>query len=872
MACCSSSRTRVTVGDTPAFFGETTVPLRAGCLSTRACWATCISLLLNFKGDSIMIKCFLSHSSSDKERYVRIVASKLHRDVRILDEDTFEAGMQPIEEIARLLNETALFVIFLSSHALDSTWVQQELAGAKALFDQSKLEKIYPIIIESGLTHADPRIPNWMRESLNIQPILNPTIAARKISSRLIEISWRFHPRLKERAEIFVGRNDSIRQFEERIDNFSLQKPISIIASGLPSIGRKSLLKFALRKSNVIRASFEFPSIVLSQLDNIEDLIIKTLDLGLTASTISDFTQNTSISDKTNFAMNLFREIINEKERILIEDQGILILPDGQLVDWFSEILNGLANESFLFFIIASRYRPNASMNRTNPLTFSVNVSEMDLSERNGLMVRYSKFLDIYLTTNEYEYFSDLLTGYPEQVLFAMDMVGDQGIFEAKRNSHVIQRYGSDKAKVVLDSYQNDRATLDFIYLLSRFEFISYEVLFDIVDEQQYGEMLKGLLASSICERIGNSPDYIRVNEVIRDYISRNRFGLPTGFEDSLGRHVRSFIERYRDDSSDVSDYLLSTQESLKSGGEIPEDLIIPSVFVKTIKRLYDEDRKYSDALVLADRVLVREKFLHANTISHIRFIKCQCLARLRKKEFFDEVRKIKNPNGWLLYGFYYRLSGDVLKAEENLKRVLQKNPRDPRAMGELVLVYMQGEEYQMAFDLARDNYYNRPGNPINANSYLACLMARDWTPENRSEIESVINNLEIDSSERAREMVASAKARLIAYFDGDEPGAMTAIENTIQQFPEINYPLLTKADLAVHFSDREKLREAVEDLEPNTGKNAQAYRSLVKFKAILLAMDHKPAEARSLVQRELRGLSTSVLDRLIERINQFAA
>ena len=56
-----------------------------------------------------MIKCFLSHSSKDKERYVRIVADNLRSDATILDERTFEKGMMTIEEIQKALNETSLF-------------------------------------------------------------------------------------------------------------------------------------------------------------------------------------------------------------------------------------------------------------------------------------------------------------------------------------------------------------------------------------------------------------------------------------------------------------------------------------------------------------------------------------------------------------------------------------------------------------------------------------------------------------------------------------------------------------------------------------------------------------------------------------------
>lgn len=211
-----------------------------------------------------MIKCFLSHSSDDKKRYVREVARRMKKEVKVFDEETFEQGMSPIEEIIKGLDESSLFVLFISDAALETPWVKLELDKAKGLLDEAKLARIYPIIIDPNITYLDARIPDWMREDLNIQPILKPSVAARRINTRLTELSWAFHPRLKERQQIFVGRNEQIKEIEERLDDFSKKTPIVLISSGLPSIGRKSLLQHALRKSNLVRDSYECPIVSLS--------------------------------------------------------------------------------------------------------------------------------------------------------------------------------------------------------------------------------------------------------------------------------------------------------------------------------------------------------------------------------------------------------------------------------------------------------------------------------------------------------------------------------------------------------------------------------------------------------------------------------
>lgn len=819
-----------------------------------------------------MIKCFLSHSSRDKDSYVRLVASRLRKEVKVFDEETFEAGMETAEEIARGLDESTLFIIFLSKAALESRWVQDELANAKSRFDATQIQRIYPIIIDSSVRHDDKRIPEWMRESLNIQPILKPTIAARKINARLLELSWSTHPRLRERREIFVGRNELIEQIEERLDDFTRQSPIALIASGLPAIGRKTLLQKSLKKANLVRESYEFPTITLSSLDSIEDFLLKVADLGFLPGNLPSLSAKT-VPEKLELVKDAALDVVREGERILIEDHGVLVQGTGELVDWFAQILEALSPRAHLTFCIASQFRPKPSLNRTFPLAYSVAVKEMDAAERNGLLARYARFEALDLPRQELEFFADLLTGLPEQALFAVDLIKEQGLFEAKRQSHTVQQYGSDKAQVVLERYKERKLELNLIYLLSRFEFLSYEVLFDIVPEPKYGSVLNTLLASSICERLGSSSDYVRVNEVIRDYVSRNRFGLPSEFEDSISRHVKRFVEQYQDDNHDISDYLFSAQEALRAGNNLPEDMLVPSVFVKTIKRIYDEERGYSDAVILADRVLLRERYLHESTVNHVRFIQCQSLARLRASRFFDEVRKVPEPDRSFLYGFHYRLAGDYAKAEENLLKVLSRDRRrrDPRAVGELVLVYMQSDEYGKALELSRENYENRPSNPINANNYFACLIMRPRSKDNREQLENIVTRLSIDPSERATEMTDSMRARLIAYYDDDEVESMRLIDSAVRRHANIDYPLLTKADLAVHFGNVEKLREAVTALERTTGPNAQSYRTFVKFKAMLLAMEGRPEEGRKLIKKELSGLIPSALQRLNEKLDALA-
>ena len=820
-----------------------------------------------------MIKCFLSHSSKDKERYVRIVADNLRSDATILDERTFEKGMMTIEEIQKALNETSLFIIFLSRHALESEWVQNELANARELLEQKQLDRIYPIIIDSELTYNDLRIPKWMKDELNIQPIHSPKVAARKINVRLTELAWKFHPRLKERQGIFVGRNELIQQIEERLDDFNQLYPIALIASGLPSIGRKSILQYAMIKANLVKSAYKFISLTLAHQDSIEDFLLKIVDTGVYAISQSQkyIIFSGSLEEKVLFAKEVFSAVAAEQERIIIEDHGVIIQRDGEIVDWFKDILISLETTGHLMFCITTQIRPNPALNRIFPNIFTFAVKELEEPERKGLLKRYLAFQDIdSLKIDDLKFFSDLLTGYPQQIFFAVDQIKELGIKTAKGNSHLIQQYASDKAKIILDSYKHNPEIIDFILLLAKFEFVSYEVLFKIVDEIKYNIILQELLINSICEHIGKASEYIRVNEVIRDYISRSRFELDNKFNFAIKKYAHEFVKNYTDDNFDISGYLFSAKEALLNGEDIPDQLILPSVFIRAIKKLYDEDRNYKEAIILADRVLLKEGFLHKNTVDYVRFLKCQALARLQNgSNFFTEVHKLSNGSEQeFLTGFYYRLAGKSTQAEEHLNASLErKKYKDPKVIGELIRVYMQNEDYQRAYAYAEENYNNRPGNIINSNDYFTCVLMQDDDRNQRATLDRIIERLSIDPSDKAQEVAISMKARVYAFYDNDIVTSFDMLNEAIYKFPKVAYPLLTKADLAVYYKDLANLKEAVDSLETIVNKHAQTYRSFIRYKACFLAMGNHLQEAIKLIDVELKGLNKISIERLKDKL-----
>lgn len=711
-----------------------------------------------------MIKCFLSHSSSDKQTYLRHVVSSLNQDSIIYDEITFEEGLDPAEEIIANLNETDLFVIFLSEDSLKSTWVQQEIQLAKGLFDEGKLSRIFPIIIDAKISYEDHRIPKWMQDTKNIQHIVSPKIAARKISQRLTVIAWETHPDLKQKNNFFVGRNDKVSNVEIRLDDFSKAPVTCFFVSGLPEIGRRSFIKYSLTKSNIIKDYYNFLSISLEQNNSIEDFILKLIDLGFSDYSIEGNLFNQSLNEKINHCVNILKYLKKQKERLLIEDSGVLILSDGSLNEWFKNIIEQLKTENYLSITIASKYKPTRIYHEEQ--YFHQELSELSKIERNGFLKRYSSFLGVELEHDDLLFFSSILSGYPEQVRYTVDIIKIEGLYEAKRQSHKIQEYASDKAKVILEDFKDDQEVLDLLYLLSKFDFISYKLLFELVSIEDYYSKLSLLLSNSICEKIGNNSDYIRVNNIIKEYILRNNFGKTHKFDKVLNEHVDKFILEESFDDKDLSDINFSIQKALKDGKDIPQKLLIPSYFLKTIIELYNKKgiNNYKECIRLADRALENKDYIDENIVNKIYFYKCQSLARLKDTDFFNVVKYIvDSANNSFLRGFYNRLIGNPDQAIKDYEFVLTKRPNDLRVKGELILLYMQKDLHSQALHLAKNLYDTYPNNPVNAHNYLQCLIHGNKQDLNIDLIGHVISNLERVNSDKAIEMSYSAKAHLLA-------------------------------------------------------------------------------------------------------------
>lgn len=795
-----------------------------------------------------MRRVFLSHSSKDKERYLRPLLDKLSKDAGterfVYDEVTFEAGLENEELIIDWLSRSDLFVLFLSNDSLNSSWVKKEILEASDLQSLGQIKKIYPIIIDPSITHEDRRIPDWMRDTYNLRFVSKPAVAARKIISMMREISWKQTPKLKEKQQFFVGRNDLINTLESRLDNYDIPSPNTLVATGMEYIGRRTFLKKGLTKLDLIEDSYAFPSLKLDAHQSIEDFIKLLDDFGMTSLDLIDIDLlKMSKDEKTDLAVNLLLEINRSKDIVLIKDEGAIISPTREISSWFVQVNDRLSEKSSnIFLCVISRYRTNQGYLFKRNVIFSMHVPELSLQERKGLLKRYSSLIGLNLDNKDMNYVSSFFSGLPEEIIYTCDLIKENGIDYVKRNVQMITDYSDRKVSSIMAEYEKDITARSFLALVASFDFVSYELLQNIVGSNtEYNNLIEEFFAKGICDNLGSNGEYLVLNSAIKNYILRQRIPLTKEFQERIKRHVEEFVVTYdkNEDGRDVSDVFFSLKEALVNGNakSTPESqMLIPSHYLKSMKELYDKRNRDQEVVKLADKILEQEEYMDDHIIREIRYFLCSSLARLKNERFKSEVQSISGAEHKFLFGFYYRQVGRDEEAARSLSEALNLRPIFSRAKRELVTVYQNMDEYDKAYELAKGNYEENRNNEYHIQAYFQILLhTKELELEEKDIIMSrLLEDIGKIDSEKAKNMYSIMEIEYTFYIKRDIESAKTLVDSAVMYSSDNLYMLLCQFDIYEKANDVNKLKQILGSLKNNIGSpNTKFYKEYQKCRAI---------------------------------------
>lgn len=675
-------------------------------------------------------------------------------------------------------------------------------------------------------------------------------------------------PNPKKTKKIFVGRNELVRAIEERMDDFDISTPSILNASGLKKIGRASLLRRAIEKCSIVDASYESPHIILSNGESIEDLILKLYDLGFSSDKNVYDLFKIKYEQKLTLCSNLIDDINNSGEILLIHDDGCLIDYKGDIRGWFNDIANKMQESNKLQWIVASTRRVFPPVARSKDYIFCVNVPELSITERKGLFRRVLQVYGIELSSEDLAKFSGLLTGFPEQVFFLCEQIADLGTEEAWKHSHEITNFNSERASIILSGYSDNKDVLDFIYLLSKFEFIIHKFLFSIEEREEFTDILQDLITRSICDYVGTDKEFIRLNDSIRDYIQRNRLEVSSRYKKKLEDHLKDFIESPDVFSDDLSDLSYSIKESIKTGLVPPEKYLIPSHYLKSIRELYHYKKQLNKMIELSDKFLENEEAIDNHIVQDVRYYLCLALARKRDNRFLKEVHKIQGPEHDFLMGFYYRLTNRPKEAIDRFNKCLANRVVENRAKRELVQVLIYIGDYQAAGSLAKDNYEDFPSNPYHIQAYLSTLIHskndNDNDNDNEKIILGLIEELKVLGTDVSLEMAEIGRAEYLARYKNNYSEAKATISDAVSRFKDSHYPLLTQAFLAAKNGDLETLERAYKEINNLSSKRNISADTLHRLEAEILALRGNIDKAIRLIKTKLINYPEKSLEEII--------
>ncbi|MGY8563865.1 TIR domain-containing protein [Paracidovorax citrulli] len=819
------------------------------------------------------MKAFLSHSSADKEGYVRIVASHLQADDVVYDEVTFESGEITLNEIIRGLDESTVFCLFISDSSLESTWVTQEVEGASLRLKSGSLKYVYPIVIDRNIRHDDPRIPKWLSNNYNLRLVPRPVVAARRIHQKLRQASWSKHPKLRERQTVFVGRNAQIEAFERRFDDFSKAKPVASVVGGAPAIGRRALIVSALRKLSLLGSDGDPPVLHLDRHASIEDFIASLLDLGASADSLSELNLGIrNFDEKIEIAVRLLKDLSSFKERVVILDEGCLITFERALAPWFSSIVSNpeLAGRPLLF--VASRWALHpGSARASEAAVFSCTLGELDPSERRRLFARLLEIDSLALNAVDFDAFADLLHGFPDEVFFAVDLISRYGVRGALDRSNEIVEFNGEKAAMLIRPFESNEAALNVIRLLAQSEVFSVEFLCQIFDEDKLVPIIGELVSEHVCELIGAEGEFVRLADAVRDHTKRNNLALAPELRKAVKDAVAKDIREGHWDDYDSSRVAFLVESSLASGEELDPKVMIPSHMLRAIKELYYGRGKLKRAVELADVLLAKERDLAPELVQDVRYYLCLVLARLRDPRALEEAHRIRGDEHHFILGYYYRLVGRQKEAIERLTKIVDGRFVGVRAKRELVEVLLQMEQYDEARDMARRNYEENRTNQFHIQAYFRALVLGSSPERHRSQLVVLCQELEAVGSEQARQMAMISRALIAARCD-NKVHAIDLIDDAIAAFPKVIYPVLAKADIAVSFRNESALVDAVQRLQrlvddgvTLSGKTLSIHRSH------LAAMQGNLPSATKIADEVSKNFTDEARTRLLEKLQTLA-
>lgn len=492
-----------------------------------------------------MIKAFISHSSEQKQ-FVLDLVETLGRDYCIVDCYNFSSAYQTINEIYDKIDKSTVFVLLLSKASLSSEWVKEEIRYVRDKLEPGCLERFWPFIIDENLSIEE--CPEWMRKDkcFNLKKYKSYKILAHDIEQKFRRIIWSKNPKRKQLETLMVGRNKDIDNFENIYQSARGMNLRSLVISGRDGVGKDMFISKCLDKIGGYDAESTPFCINLGNKEGVENFIIQ---LNLITRTYDEKQLMTvlggSTSEKTSSAANLVNELLNTNSVLSINDDLSCVLPNRKLADWLINLVEKSDMVNKLGLFIKSHKILDSFSETEHPFFGHINLNPLDSKDR--LKLFYS-LLRIYNLTDiseeDAKWFVGKLLLSPSQLVKAVEALSCKPLALVKKDIDTLISWGDTQINPMVEHFFQDEESKHLLIILSKLDFVSYEILENIFEERiiEVMEKMNEMIDFGIVSVFGPQEQFFRLDHYLSDYIKRCHIKLPCDLDNLLNEVLEKKI------------------------------------------------------------------------------------------------------------------------------------------------------------------------------------------------------------------------------------------------------------------------------------------------------------------------------------------
>lgn len=424
-----------------------------------------------------MPKAFLSHSSDDKQ-IVRKIKENIGRIWTYFDEDSFEAGEDFRDAITKRLNDTNLFVLFVSKSSLQSSWVKYEIDETYWQFVQRDDISVLVLTLDDIEV---TQLPVWMRKA-KFGKVKTPYLAAQEIKNILFE-------KTNIESDIYLGREKETLKFYNDIIDYKNDLPNIFAITGLSGVGRRTFIKDILSNRFSLKFTVEFQ---LFDCDGLGELYRKLLDENL-----ESLSPEKIIEYDEWVRSQPFEKGATEVARVLslytsqgccpiIIDNGAMLDDNGFYKQEFYFLLKEFAHNHRDQYVVLIHNRLPKLSHEDYQLIYNFKIFSLDSNSCYSLFDALLKKNGVVIpNSDQVKEISEYLEGYPPSIIYATKQCVFDGVDAVFHDKISLIDYQSRLFSKYLEKIPLDEVDLSLLTAIYNLESIAISPLAIILQKEE---------------------------------------------------------------------------------------------------------------------------------------------------------------------------------------------------------------------------------------------------------------------------------------------------------------------------------------------------------------------------------------------------